>query len=71
MKTHKKYNRLQVGSRVECRYFNSMDKKFYGDFFEGKVTDIRVGDNGDKIFTVLHTYGASDLKRKEIRQVLS
>lgn len=69
MYTNRKYHRLQVGSIVECRYFNSIDKKFYGDFFTGKVIQIRVNDNGDKIFTVSHEYGTSDLKRKEIRQV--
>jgi hypothetical protein len=71
MYTGRKYHRLEVGSIVECRYFNSVENKFYGDFFTGKVTAIRNDDNNNKIFTVHWIYGISDLKRKEIRRILA
>ena len=32
--------RLDVGSKVLCRLFNTPDNSFYGDYFTGTVIDI-------------------------------
>jgi predicted RNA-binding protein len=63
--------KIKVGSKVICRLFNTPEKKFYGDSFQGEVVKIRLDDNNQKIFTVNREYGTIDLKRKEIKQVLS
>jgi hypothetical protein len=64
--------KIKVGSKVICRLFNTPEKKFYGDSFQGEIKQIRIGDNNEKIFTVTREeYGTIDLKRKEIKQVLS
>lgn len=33
--------RLEVGSRVSCRYFNVPEDRFYGDHFTATVTALR------------------------------
>ena len=67
----RKYNRLQVGSKVLCRYFNTPENKFYGDTWEGEVIKIRFDDRENKIITVRNQYGIRDMRRKEIKRVLS
>jgi hypothetical protein len=63
--------KIKVGSKVICRLFNTPEKKFYGDSFEGEIVKIRMDDYNEKIFTVNREYGTIDLRRKEIKQVLS
>jgi hypothetical protein len=63
--------KIKVGSKVICRLFNTPEGKFYGDSFEGEIVKIRLDDYNQKIFTVNREYGTIDLRRKEIKQVLS
>lgn len=34
--------KLQIGDRVQCRYFNSPEGKFYGDYWIGTIIDIQM-----------------------------
>jgi hypothetical protein len=63
--------KIKPGSKVICRLFNKPEGKFYGDLFEGEIVGIRMDDNNNKIYTVNREYGVIDLKRKEIKKVLS
>jgi hypothetical protein len=63
-------NKLRVGSKVSCRFYNTPDKKFYGDFFEGEIIKIRLGDNQEKLYTIRREYGIVDLYRKEIKRII-
>jgi len=58
---------LKTGSIVQCRYFNTPDNKFYGEYFNAEV----IGKNADK-WTVKRSDGYTvTLNRKEIKHILS
>lgn len=37
--------KLEIGDRVWCRYYNDMDKRYYGEEFSGTIIDIGVNNN--------------------------
>lgn len=68
--------RLEVGSKVLCRLFNSPEGKFYGVPFEGEVTEVidryKFGEYSvEKGYKVRRQTGTLIvLKRKEIKRLL-
>ena len=68
--------RLQVGSKVQCRLYNTPDGKFYGNYFIGYVVEVignfrfsksRIEDG----YRIMRTDGFfSTLHRKEIKRIL-
>jgi hypothetical protein len=70
-------NRLKIGSKVLCQLFNTPDNKFYGDYFEGVVTDIYpswafTSTMFEKGFRIKRENEHSiTVKRKEIKRILS
>ena len=62
-------NRLKIGSKVLCRYFNTPENRFYGEYFTAEIIKINIktrkslADNvtdiptGIKTFTVKHNNG--------------
>jgi hypothetical protein len=63
-------NKLRVGSKVLCQYYNTPDKKFYGDFFEGEIIKIQLGNNREKLYTIQCKYDIVNLYRKEIKRII-
>lgn len=69
--------KLQVGSAVECKYFNTPDNKFYGAVWSGKVLKIEkhlFNPTGTEMGYLVEHVGtelpASWMRRKEIKTVL-
>ena len=36
---------IKVGSKVLCRFYNTPERKFYGDYFNGIVLEIKLTKN--------------------------
>lgn len=67
---------IKVGSKVQCRYYNSMDKRFFGSLFEAEVIEIQT-DNCQNYYPVRNfVVKRSDdgrivtIWRKEVKKVL-
>jgi hypothetical protein len=69
--------KLKIGSKVSCQYFNTPDKRFYGEIFQAEVLET---DN-DKtqnylparqyVLRRLDDQRIVTVQRKEIKRVLS
>lgn len=70
-------NRLKIGSKIQCRYFNTPDKRFYGESFVAEV--ITIDNDKTKLYLPARQYVVKRLDdnrmvtvlRKEIKRVLS
>jgi hypothetical protein len=65
---------LKIGDKVLCRYYNTPDRKFYGDYFTGIIESIEKNNVGEKFYFVNKElsgiYYQLGLHRKEIKKVL-
>jgi len=63
---------IKVGNTVQCRFYNTPDKRFYGDTFTGKVLEIRRTATNKPEFLIsspMLSY-AMWLHRKEIKRII-
>jgi hypothetical protein len=63
---------LKIGNKVLCRFYNTPDHKFYGDYFTGIILDI---DKNEKLEKMYYVKKDKDeyyvgLHRKEIKKIL-
>jgi len=62
---------LKIGDKVLCRYFNTPDHKFYGDYFTGIVENMGKNNIGEKWYEISKEVGVTTvLHRKEIKKIL-
>ena len=62
-------SKLRVGNVVLCRFYNTPDKRFYGELWQGIITAIDL--SRDKPYTISRV-GAEpiSLRRKEIKRIV-
>jgi len=64
---------LKIGDKVLCRFYNTPDHKFYGDYFTGIIEDIFTNNTGEKIYFVNKeqpgVHYQVGLHRKEIKRI--
>ena len=62
---------MKIGYRVLCRLYNSVEHRFYGEYFEATIFSIDKGQ--DKPFGVNRGYDGLPIRlhRKEIRRIIS
>jgi len=64
---NKAMNKLQIGDTVLCRYYNTPERKFYGDYFQAEILEIKKDNPKSYQVKRIDTGYTIWLHRKEIK----
>ena len=61
---------MKIGDKVLCRFYNTPEGKFYGEYWEGKIVAVLSGDKPFLVSPKSIILPDVRLHRKEIRRIL-
>ena len=63
---------MKMGDKVLCRFYNTPEGKFYGDYWEGTIVAVLSGESKPGLVSRMGLPGLPEMRlhRKEIRRIL-